>query len=106
MDKLGGKTWEKKKERARKKVHELAEKLVALYSEQEGCPRFTFTPDTELHREFDGFFPYDETPDQLTAIADIKRDMESEKTDGQAPLRRCGVRQDRGGNACCVQGCV
>ncbi len=79
MDKLGGKTWEKKKERARKKVHELAEKLVALYAGRKVARGFTFTPDTELHREFDGFFPYDETPDQLTAIADIKRDMESEK---------------------------
>ena len=79
MDKLGGKTWEKKKERARKKVHELAEKLVALYAGRKVVRGFTFTPDTELHREFDGFFPYEETPDQLTAIADIKRDMESEK---------------------------
>jgi transcription-repair coupling factor (superfamily II helicase) len=79
MDKLGGKTWEKKKERARKKVHELAEKLVALYAGRKIARGFTFTPDTELHREFDGFFPYEETPDQLTAIADIKRDMETEK---------------------------
>ncbi|MBI5847308.1 MAG: transcription-repair coupling factor [Nitrospirae bacterium] len=79
MDKLGGKTWEKKKERARKKVHELAEKLVALYAGRKVARGFTFTSDTELHREFDGFFPYEETPDQLTAIADIKRDMESEK---------------------------
>lgn len=79
MDKLGGKTWEKKKARAQKKVHELAEKLVALYANRKVARGFTFAPDTELHREFDGFFPYEETPDQLTAIADIKRDMESEK---------------------------
>jgi transcription-repair coupling factor (superfamily II helicase) len=79
VDKLGGKTWEKKKERARKKVHELAEKLMALYAGRKVVRGFTFSPDTELHREFDSFFPYEETPDQLTAIADISRDMESEK---------------------------
>ncbi len=87
MDKLGGKTWEKKKERARKKVHELAEKLVALYAGRKVARGFTFTHDTELHREFDSFFPYEETPDQLAAIADIKSDMESEE-----PMERllCG----------------
>jgi transcription-repair coupling factor (superfamily II helicase) len=79
MDKLGGKTWEKKKERARKKVHELAEKLVALYARRKIARGFTFSPDTELHREFDSFFPYEETPDQDGAIADIKRDMESDE---------------------------
>jgi transcription-repair coupling factor (superfamily II helicase) len=76
MDKLGGKTWEKKKERARKKVHELAEKLIALYAGRKVARGFTFSPDTELHREFDSFFPYEETPDQAASIADIKRDME------------------------------
>ena len=79
IDKLGGKTWEKKKERARKKVHELAEKLMALYAGRKVARGFSFSPDTELHREFDSFFPYEETPDQTTAIADIKRDMESDK---------------------------
>jgi len=79
MDKLGGKTWEKKKERARKKVHELAEKLVALYAGRKVARGFTFSPDSELHREFDSFFPYEETPDQAAAIADIKRDMESDQ---------------------------
>jgi transcription-repair coupling factor (superfamily II helicase) len=79
MDKLGGKTWEKKKERARKKVHELAEKLIALYAGRKVVRGFSFGADTELHREFDSFFPYEETPDQITAIADIKRDMESDR---------------------------
>ena len=79
MDKLGGKTWEKKKERARKKVHELAERLIALYAGRKTARGFTFSPDTELHREFDSFFPYEETPDQAASIADIKRDMESDQ---------------------------
>jgi len=79
VDKLGGKTWEKKKARARKKVNELAERLVTLYAGRKASRGFTFSPDTELHREFDSFFPYEETPDQDRAIIDIKRDMESEE---------------------------
>jgi transcription-repair coupling factor (superfamily II helicase) len=79
VDRLGGKTWQKTKERVKKKIQEMAEKLVGLYAERKLHKGFTFSPDTELHREFDSFFPYEETPDQLKAIADIKRDMESDK---------------------------
>jgi transcription-repair coupling factor (superfamily II helicase) len=78
LDRLGGKTWQKKKERARKRIHEMAAKLLALYADRRIARGFTFTPDTDLHREFDSFFAYEETPDQLRAIADIKKDMESE----------------------------
>jgi len=78
-DRLSGKTWQKKKERAKKKAHEIAEKLVSLYAGRRAAEGFAFSPDTELHREFDSFFTYEETPDQLKAIQDIKRDMESEK---------------------------
>jgi transcription-repair coupling factor (superfamily II helicase) len=87
IDRLGGKTWQRTKERVRRKIHEMAEKLVALYAEREVSKGFSFSPDTELHREFDSFFPYEETPDQITAIDDIKKDMESER-----PMERliCG----------------
>jgi transcription-repair coupling factor (superfamily II helicase) len=77
-DKLGGKTWQRKKDRARKKVHEIAEKLVSLYAGRKIARGFTFSPDAELHREFDSFFPYEETPDQMKAIEDIKKNMESD----------------------------
>jgi transcription-repair coupling factor (superfamily II helicase) len=79
IDKLGGKTWQRKKERARKKVHEIAEKLVALYAGRKIARGFTFSSDSELHREFDSFFPYEETPDQAKAIEEIKKDMESDR---------------------------
>ena len=79
LDSLGGKVWQRKKENARKKIHEMAERLLALYAGRKEARGFTFSPDTELHREFDGFFAYEETPDQLKAISDIKKDMESEK---------------------------
>jgi len=78
IDRLGGKTWQKKKDRVRKKVQEMAAKLLALYADRRVARGFTFSPDTDLHREFDSFFAYEETPDQLKAIEDLKNDMESE----------------------------
>lgn len=78
IDRLGGKTWQKKKERVRKKVQEMAAKLLALYADRRVARGFTFSPDADLHREFDSFFAYEETPDQLKAIEDLKKDMESE----------------------------
>lgn len=79
IDRIGGKTWQRKKERARKRINELAERLLALYARRSVARGFRFSPETELHREFDSFFPYEETPDQAAAISEIKGDMESEK---------------------------
>ena len=79
VDSLGGKAWQRKKERVRKKVHEMAEKLLSLYADRKVVRGFSFSSDTELHKEFDSFFAYEETPDQVKAIQDIKLDMESEK---------------------------
>ncbi|MDA8432933.1 MAG: transcription-repair coupling factor [Nitrospiraceae bacterium] len=77
LDRLGGKSWQKKKERARKRVRQIAEKLLALYADRSVARGFSFSGDTDLHREFESFFAYEETPDQLKAISDIKKDMES-----------------------------
>lgn len=79
IDRLGGKTWQRKKEKVKKAVLEMAEKLLSLYAEREVVKGFSCSPDVELHREFDGFFPYEPTPDQLKTIEEIKRDMETEK---------------------------
>jgi len=78
-DRLGGRTWHRTRERVRKKIREMAEKLLRLYAEREVSKGFSFSADTELHREFDGFFLYEETPDQIKATEEIKLDMESEK---------------------------
>ena len=78
-DRLGGKTWQRTKEKVRRKIIDMAEKLVALYAVREVHRGFSFSPDGELHREFGSFFPYEETPDQLKAIEDIKNDMETER---------------------------
>ncbi len=77
VDKLGGKTWQKKKNRVRSKVKIAAEKLMKHYAERETISGLSFSEDTDIHREFDNFFLYEETPDQLSAINDIKSDIES-----------------------------
>ena len=79
VDRIGGKTWQRTKEKVKRKVQDMAEKLVKLYAEREVHKGYSFSYDTELHREFDSFFPYEETADQIKAIEDIKKDMESEK---------------------------
>jgi transcription-repair coupling factor (superfamily II helicase) len=79
IDRLGGKAWQKTKEKVQKRIREMAEKLIALHARREIHRGFSFSPDTELHREFESFFPYEETPDQIKATEDIRRDMESEK---------------------------
>ncbi len=76
LDKLGGTSWTARKTRARKSVEEMADKLLALYAERKTTPGFAFSPDGNFQREFEDAFEFEETPDQVTAIADIKRDME------------------------------
>ena len=79
IDRLGGKTWQKTKEKASKRIKEMAEKLLKLYAERQVSRGFSFSADSELHSEFDNFFLYDETPDQIRAIEEIKAAMESEE---------------------------
>lgn len=77
VDRLGTRGWERTRQRVRKRIRDMAEKLLKVHAEREVSKGFAFSPDTELHREFDSFFLYEETPDQLKAIEEIKRDMES-----------------------------
>ncbi len=77
LDTLGGSRWKRKKARARKKVRELAGKLISIYAQREVVKGHPFSPDTDLHREFESFFPFEETADQLRAWEEIKMDMES-----------------------------
>ena len=76
LDKLGGTAWTGRKTRARKSVEEMADKLLVLYAERKTSPGFAFSPDGNFQHEFEDAFEFEETPDQVTAIADIKRDME------------------------------
>ncbi len=77
LSKLGGQEWVRQKERARESIRKLATNLIRLYAERAARQGHAFSPDTVWQREFEENFPYDETADQLTSIAEIKRDMES-----------------------------
>ena len=77
LDRLGGTTWEKAKTRVKKAMRDMAEELLKLYAQRRAVAGHAFPPDTHWQEEFEGAFPYDLTADQATAVADIKRDMES-----------------------------
>ncbi len=79
LNKLGGKDWAKAKAKARTAVKILAEDLVALYAKRAAAQGFVYGKDTVWQREFEEAFPYEETDDQLNAIEDVKKDMESAK---------------------------
>ena len=76
LHRLGGADWAKTKGRARKAVREIAAELIRLYSARMASPGYAFGPDTPWQRELEDAFPYVETPDQLAAIDEVKRDME------------------------------
>jgi len=76
LDKLGGTAWNTRKTRVRKSLEDMADKLLALYAERKTAQGFAFSPDGTWQREFEDGFEFEETPDQLTAIADVKRDLE------------------------------
>ncbi|MEU8583393.1 transcription-repair coupling factor [Streptomyces abikoensis] len=76
LHRLGGADWTKTKARAKKAVKEIAADLIKLYSARMAAPGHSFAPDTPWQRELEDAFPYAETPDQLTTIAEVKEDME------------------------------
>ncbi|WP_335939707.1 transcription-repair coupling factor [Streptomyces sp. PTD5-9] len=76
LHRLGGADWTKTKARAKKAVKEIAADLIKLYSARMAAPGHTFGPDTPWQRELEDAFPYAETPDQLSTIAEVKADME------------------------------
>ena len=79
LNRLGGQEWEKTRTRVRKAVRDIAGGLVRLYAVRQEHNGFVYGPDTEWQKEFEELFPYEETEDQLLAIEDTKRDMESRK---------------------------
>ncbi len=77
LNKLGGQQWAKTKARVKKAMADMADELLKLYAQRRAAEGHAFPPDNEFQREFEDAFDYNETDDQLSAIADIKRDMES-----------------------------
>jgi transcription-repair coupling factor (superfamily II helicase) len=87
LSRLGGGEWQKSKAKVRAAVTEIAQELVVLYQKRVTTPGHVFDADTPWQRELEESFPYEETPDQLKAITEVKGDMEAE-----APMDRlvCG----------------
>jgi transcription-repair coupling factor (superfamily II helicase) len=76
LDRLGGIAWQKTKARAKRAMRDMAEELLKLYAERRLVKGYAFSGDTPWQQEFESAFPYELTPDQTTAIVDLKGDME------------------------------
>lgn len=76
LSKLGGSDWANTKTKARRAVREIAGELVSLYAKRQASPGHAFGPDTPWQAEMEDAFGYTETVDQLTAITEVKGDME------------------------------
>jgi transcription-repair coupling factor (superfamily II helicase) len=87
LDRLGGGTWERTKTRVKRALRDMAQELLQLYAERRMRGGIAFSADSPWQKEFEDAFPFEETPDQLTALAEIKHDLES-----PAPMDRllCG----------------
>lgn len=79
LSRLGGSEWQKARNRVRESVKELAFDLLKLYAAREAATGYAFSKDSEWQRQFEDSFSYEETPDQLQSLAEIKADMESNK---------------------------
>ena len=75
LDRLGGGDWAKRKSRARKAVREIAAELIKLYAARQATKGHAFGPDTPWQRELEDAFPFQETPDQLSTVDEVKSDM-------------------------------
>lgn len=79
VNKLGGNEWQKAKAKVKNSINEIAEDLVKLYAARSTLKGHKFSKDTQWQKQFEDEFPYEETPDQLTSLEEIKADMESDK---------------------------
>lgn len=80
LSRLGGSEWAKAKSRVKQAVREMADDLIKLYAKRETMKGFAFSRDSLWQKEFEAGFPFEETPDQLKAIEDVKRDMERQRS--------------------------
>jgi transcription-repair coupling factor (superfamily II helicase) len=87
VNKLGGTSWEKLKEKTKKSIQRMSEDLLKIYAERKAFPGHAFKPDERLLRALEESFVYEETPDQLRAWLDVRKDMEN-----SSPMERliCG----------------
>src|SRR5690606_18539820 len=78
-NRLGGQDWQKVKNRVRESIKEMADKLLLLYADRFMAKGYAFSPDTVWQKEFEEAFFYEETADQLRAVMEIKKDMETDR---------------------------
>ncbi|MFZ0662207.1 MAG: transcription-repair coupling factor [Acidobacteriaceae bacterium] len=78
LNRLGSQQWAKTKARVKKAMQDMADELLKLYAQRKAARGHTYSADNEFQREFEDAFDYNETDDQMSALQDIKRDMESE----------------------------
>jgi len=76
IDKIGSKSWENRKNRVKKAVEDLAQKLIDLYSRRKASRGYPFPKDGEWQLAFEAAFPYEDTPDQYNVAREVKEDME------------------------------
>ena len=79
LHRMGTADWARARAKAQKSVEDIADHLLEIYAQRQLAHGHAFTPDDAMQREFEEAFPYEETEDQLRAVAEIKRDMESDK---------------------------
>jgi len=77
LNKLSSNEWQKTKRQAKKVIEDMTDELLALYAERAKARGYAFSADNEWQKQFEDMFPYEETPDQLKCIAEIKSDMQS-----------------------------
>ncbi|MDE2806653.1 MAG: transcription-repair coupling factor [Gemmatimonadota bacterium] len=77
LHRIGGKRWRRLKRKTEAAIHQMTAELLELYAARRARPGYAFSPDTRWQREMEAAFVYEDTPDQRTAVEDIKRDMES-----------------------------
>ena len=76
LHKIGSSSWSRTKSKVQSSVKDIARELIQLYAKRSQATGYAFSRDTVWQQEFEEAFPYEETPDQLTAVAEIKADME------------------------------
>ena len=76
IDRIGSKSWENRKNKVKKAVEDLAQRLIDLYSRRQASVGYAFPKETEWQAAFEAAFPYEDTPDQITVTEEVKSDME------------------------------
>lgn len=76
MNRLGSNAWNKLKTKTKQRVKDIAKDLIKLYAERKAADGFAFAPDSYMQHELEASFIYEDTPDQVKATADVKRDLE------------------------------